>query len=274
MNYLYWNSNKKNNDKYVIDLVIENDIDFLILAEFPADDVNKLLIKINLNYSKKMYKLPILANNKLVIFSTLTVSQFDYLEESNHVRFLRFTDLDINMKINLGMLHFPSKLYNGEDELNMVVIETNNMIDRIDNSDLESKTILIGDFNMNPFEKGMLSTSGFHAFPRKIETEKLKRTVLSVEKKMFYNPMWKYLITEDNPIGSYYYSPNKAYALFWQVFDQVLLRPEFIPFINFVGLVTSTTKYELIAKGKVPDRSISDHLPVILKLKELSVENG
>jgi len=261
VNYIFWNTNRKAHIEYISEIVSEYDIDFIILAEFPENQITYLIRALNLN--NQFYLIPNISNKKIHIITKMIPSKIDYLEEDNNVRFLSFFDLDIKERLNLGLIHLPSKLHASENDILIPIQRTNSMIDDIEkNNEL---TILIGDFNMNPFEQGMLSANGFHAFPRKIESKKNKRVVQTIEKKIFYNPMWKYLIREDNPIGSYYYTSGGAYTLHWHVFDQVLLRPQLIPFLNRAELIGSFKDVNLIRNNK-PNKEVSDHLPLFMKL--------
>jgi len=261
VNYIFWNTNRKTHIQYISDIVSEYDIDFVILAEFPDNQISYLIKALNLN--NKFYLLPNISNKKIHIITKIIPSKIDYLEEDNNVRFISFLDFDIEKRLNLGMLHFPSKLYTNGNDIFLPIQRTNSMIEDIEKHN--ELTILIGDFNMNPFEQGMLSANGFHAFPRKIESNKNKRVIQTIEKKTFYNPMWKYLIREDNPIGSYYYTNGGAYTLHWHVFDQILLRPQLIPYLNKAELIGSFKDVSLIRNNK-PDREVSDHLPLLMKL--------
>lgn len=261
MNYIFWNTNGKDHTQYIHDIVAEYGIDFIILAEFPENKIANLIV--SLKKIGLFYRVPNIKNKRIYIITKLLTSQITLLPENNYVRFISFLDTDINKQLNFGLLHLPSKLHANEHDMIGPIQATNSIIEDIElKNDL---TILIGDFNMNPFEKGMLSSNGFHAFPRKIESNKHKRTVLSDEKKMFYNPMWKYLIKEDDPIGSYYYTSGGAYTLHWHVFDQILIRPQLIPFLNSAEIIGSFENVTFLKNNK-PNSDISDHLPVLMKL--------
>ena len=82
---------------------------------------------------------------------------------------------------------------------------------------------------MNPFESGMNQANGFNAISNRSISKRLKRKILSKEHSFFYNPSWSLmgdLISE--PAGSYYYNKPGYDSFYWNVFDQVILRPSLI----------------------------------------------
>jgi hypothetical protein len=126
----------------------------------------------------------------------------------------------------------------------------------------------MGDFNMNPFEAGLVSADGFHGVMDKRIALKQSRTVLGQERKFFYNPMWSRLGDDsEGCAGTYYYNPSNMINYFWNTFDQVLLRPSLLAGFNQDSLkvVDKINQTSLINNGKISNQ-FSDHLPIMLKL--------
>lgn len=70
--------------------------------------------------------------------------------------------------------------------------------------------------------------------------------------------------------GSYYYDSSQQVNYLWNVFDQVLLRPElaerFDP--NGLSIVTKIGSTSLVRGDGRPDRGVaSDHLPIVFDLE-------
>ena len=87
---------------------------------------------------------------------------------------------------------------------------------------------------------------------------------------MFYNPMWRFLGDEKTPYGTYYHNNNNTINTYWNIYDQVIIRPQLKKrFVDeSLKIITETkSKYLLDAKGH-PDKSISDHLPIIFEIQE------
>ena len=56
-----------------------------------------------------------------------------------------------------------------------------------------TRTVIVGDFNMNPFEPGMAGILGFQAVMDRRIAQRITRTVDRKEYSFFYNPMWSRL---------------------------------------------------------------------------------
>ncbi len=95
------------------------------------------------------------------------------------------------------------------------------------------------------------------------------RQVQAQSYKFFYNPMWSHFGDIGGPPGTYYYDRSENFNLFWNVFDQVLIRPELLrEFRNeTVKIVATVAGKSLLAPNGQPDkRAGSDHLPILFAL--------
>lgn len=132
------------------------------------------------------------------------------------------------------------------------------------------KTIIVGDINENPYETGCLGASGFHGIPVYKDTMKKYRVIMDESFKMFYNPMWNLLGDFSFPPGTYYYSGNEVENSFWNVYDQVMIRPclrgQFVD--DELKILCETKKRKLIDANNHPDKKISDHLPIVFEIME------
>jgi len=82
---------------------------------------------------------------------------------------------------------------------------------------------------MNPFEDGIVGTIGLHAVMSQSIAMGNSRTVQGVDYPFFYNPMWGHFGDRNaGPDGTYYRSSAEHVNYFWNIFDQVLIRPELI----------------------------------------------
>jgi hypothetical protein len=119
---------------------------------------------------------------------------------------------------------------------------------------------------MNPFEHGMVAAGGLHSVMSREITKRLSRKVQGREYPFFYNPMWGHFGDKmTKTAGSYYYDNAEHVEYFWNMFDQVLIRPElaaqFDP--SALEIVTVAGSSSLVRRDGRPDKgSFSDHLPV------------
>lgn len=131
------------------------------------------------------------------------------------------------------------------------------------------RTVLVGDLNMNPFETGLVTANGFNATMSRKIAEKQKRIVNARSFPFFYNPMWSLLgDASHGPPGSYYCSQSEHVAYFWHMFDQILLRPDVLPMFqnNTLKIIDRVGELSLLNDNGIPDKNISDHLPVLFQL--------
>ena len=82
--------------------------------------------------------------------------------------------------------------------------------------------------------------------------------------------MWNLLGDYTVPYGTYYYNDSGTQNTYWNMFDQVILKP--VLKNRFVKeslkiIIETSTMFLLDAKGH-PDKNISDHLPIIFEIKE------
>jgi mRNA deadenylase 3'-5' endonuclease subunit Ccr4 len=86
----------------------------------------------------------------------------------------------------------------------------------------------------------------------------------------FYNPMWR-LFGDNTPgvPGTYYYGSGNQVNYFWNIFDQILLRPKLLPYFDEKSLqiLSDVGDKSLLNKRGLPNTSFaSDHLPVLFQL--------
>jgi hypothetical protein len=69
------------------------------------------------------------------------------------------------------------------------------------------------------------------------------------------------------PAGSYYYNDSAPLVYFWNIFDQVLLRPELMESLKELKILDSDGEQLLVNERGRPNASeLSDHLPLLFRL--------
>jgi hypothetical protein len=133
------------------------------------------------------------------------------------------------------------------------------------------RTVIVGDLNMNPFEKGVAGANGLHAVMTRTVALAGERTVQERSYPFFYNPMWGHFGDRlPGPPGSYYYQGSELVTYFWNIFDQVLVRPELLDRFRDedVRILESAGAVPLIStRGRPDEKAASDHLPILFKLE-------
>jgi hypothetical protein len=131
------------------------------------------------------------------------------------------------------------------------------------------RTILVGDLNMNPYEAGVVGTQALHA----VMSRELARSIGRIRHRAsvgcFYNPMWGLFGDGSlSPPGSYFY-PNATdpHNHFWNLYDQVLVRPDIMDALKDVRVLDTDGTSNLITKrGRPRKATFSDHLPILFRL--------
>ncbi len=261
----FWNINRNESvDKIVAEYAITNCIDFLVLFESKFNPVD-FLLKLNLKKTK-FYYYKSNAASWLQIFTTFSNTLLEDVCDDFRITGKEFSS-PLGEKINMIFLHFPSKLNFDEADQDAQAAEVKLFIDEMEFRTGHENTIVIGDFNMNPFQKGMIQTTGLHSTFDKAIALQENRIVKDKTYKYFYNPMWSFYGDYGKGVvnGSYYLRSSKPICYFWNIFDQVLLRPYFID-LKFdessLRIVESFGSINLLKKNGVINQKISDHLPI------------
>jgi len=124
---------------------------------------------------------------------------------------------------------------------------------------------------MNPFEPGLVGAAGLHSVMSRQVAARGSRTVQGNEYQFFYNPMWNHFgDANGGTAGSYYYDDAQHVNYFWNVFDQVMLRPElaerFDPSRLYI-LTSAGTRPLVRTDGRPDSTNASDHLPIVFELE-------
>jgi hypothetical protein len=168
-------------------------------------------------------------------------------------------------------VHLASKLHQSDDSQ---ILECAALVGRIVEREDQvghRRTVLVGDFNMNPFESGMVGAAALHSVMSRQVSSRGSRTVQGQVYPLFYNPMWNHLgDSRGDTAGTYFYDNAQHVNYFWNTFDQVLLRPELAEHFDPNGLkiVTSAGDRILVRPDGRPDNTnSSDHLPIVFELE-------
>ncbi len=131
------------------------------------------------------------------------------------------------------------------------------------------RTILFGDLNMNPFDAGVVQASGLHAMMTKEIVASGSRKIQGRTYPFFYNPMWGFFGDRTTgPAGTHYFRHSGHISYDWNIFDQVLIRHDAIPWLHEdIEIITEVDGEKLFDDNRRPDPRIgSDHFPLLFQL--------
>lgn len=262
MKFLFWNTHKNESiNSTLSELIMENHISIIILAEYSAN-IEELI--------------------DLLALNRITMKQ--YYNECDRIKLLGSLDnveprLDtshatiqiINGKDILCCVHLNCQLYSGHQAKREILIEQIvHDIQTVESEIGTENSIVVGDFNINPYDPSCIDARYFHGIPVYSEAKRRSREVEGKGYYMFYNPMWNFLGDFKLPYGTYYYNEGGTQNTYWNIYDQVIFKPvlreRFID--ESLKIVTETKTRYLLDKNGHPDKNISDHLPIIFEFKE------
>ncbi len=265
--FLFWNIQGKPLHDLVADLAERHSVDVIILAECRIPLATTLS---SLNRTRPRYHICPGLCESITLFADFQAGFVRPVFESSRITIRRLS-LPARQEILLVGAHLPSRLHFSEESLKIECGELGQAIAKEEAAADHKRTVVFGDLNVNPFEAGMIATGGLHAVMSKETALRGSRTVQARKYDFFYNPMWAHLGDHsDGPPGTFYYEKAEHVVHFWNVFDQVLLRPallgQFKP--SDVTVLTEAGQLSLLQTNGRPNASIaSDHLPVLVELE-------
>ena len=131
-----------------------------------------------------------------------------------------------------------------------------------------NKFILLGDFNMNPYDRGMNLAAGLNAMMTKSCIERGYRKHLEREYDFYYNPMWSLLGDKtDGPAGTVYDTSNQG-QYGWSMLDQVIISYSIVGLFRSVKILTEAGTESLMNSKGHPDAvHTSDHFPLLVEFR-------
>lgn len=270
MRLLFWNTRRLSNATLLATLARENNSDVLILAE-PGTKLAHLLSALNTGESSQF--LPDASpglSDRLQILYRYRTSSVRIVFDAHDIAIRQVTP-PLNSSILVVAAHLSSKLYFKPEDQLLSAPRVAKIIEEAEKTVGHTRSIVVGDFNMNPFEPPMVGASGLHAVMDRRIALKSSRSVQGQDYPYFYNPMWNLLGDRHHSPGSYYYNSGTYVNYYWNVFDQALLRPALLQrfdpatdvrILGSIGGAQLTRKHD----GR-PDDKISDHLPILVNLE-------
>jgi endonuclease/exonuclease/phosphatase family protein len=266
MRFLFWNVRKNPVGPILSEIAEDYAVDVVILAE--CADPDAILVDLNFKTEYPFHRTEG-QTTRIVIYTRFPRENIRTAYGDKFLTIRRIGLLD-RRPIVLAATHLPSKLFRDEYHLWEKANQISAKIREIEGALGTSRTVLVGDLNMNPFEKGVISASGLHAVMTRAIAAKEARTIDRKSYPFFYNPMWgRFGDTTEGPAGTYYRPASSFAEYFWHIHDQVLIRPHLLDSFDekSVRVLTECGGRKFVRKSGIPDQSrVSDHLPLLFAL--------
>lgn len=276
LKFLMWNIKNKRNT--VLDalsqLYTERIPDFLLLIETGLTDTeiinlsnnNLRSVMLNDNKSIRLYV------SKRIDAQIINEEELEILVSNGQRRQIKERLVFFKLRIEsenvlLVGIHFPSKFNNTAPTQQQIMKRWRNWIEAQEAILKTNKTIIFGDFNLNPQEMALYSHEGLSAHP----TINNSGTV----KTKYYNPMWAtlgdFIYQTDKPKvpGTFYSDINEDNVdeMHWNVLDGLLIKNSLVDSFSKKDLeiITHTKDHMFYTSNGIDKTNYSDHLPVTFK---------
>jgi endonuclease/exonuclease/phosphatase family metal-dependent hydrolase len=264
MRFLFWNLCKKPIAGLVARLCRDHDIDIVVLVE---NEIATSQLLSELNIERTRYRFHPAPSERVSIFSRLPSDCITPIRDDGKVTFRRVKD-PLKLDFVLVAAHLGSKLHLSDLDQASHAGRLVRELEKIEDDIGHQRTVVVGDLNMNPFEPGIIGSDSFHAVMSRTIAASETRTVDGRTCTFFYNPMWsKYA---GDPPGTYFMRKSVPHCYFWNMFDQVLIRPELVDGFSDddLRIITTIGTTNLLRDSGRPDTTVaSDHLPIVFSLR-------
>lgn len=258
VNLLFWNMKNNSNETWVEHLIRERNVDIALFAEYKSTSFNTVVSNLPGYIQYDGYggcqKITLLCKKPLAV---------KVKREQN--RYTLYSCTCEQVLYNIIGIHLPASPSSNPNDRKNVIRDIIHDIEEQEKEEKHKNTIVIGDFNCNPFDEEIIQKDSFNAVLFK-ELIKKQEVVIYNEKRWrrFYNPILTFLSEDTKTYGSLYYSSGIA-PLYWNSFDQVLVRKELIDRVSSLEYIKQINGKSLLKDVK-PNDSISDHLPLIVEI--------
>jgi exonuclease III len=262
---LFWNVGGRDRSDLIATIARERNVDILVLAETP--DPTNVLVTALARRNAGTYAEPPGVYGRVKMVARMAADAVEPILDTGTLM-ARHISPPLGASFLLIGAHLQSRLRQDTQDQLVAGPRLRDFVERAEEQVGHRRTILIGDLNMNPFDGAVVAADGLHAVMSRAVAAQMTRTVQEEERRFFYNPMWNHFGDRGpSPPGTYYYRDNGQIVMFWNIFDQVLLRPELLEFFEDedVVVVTQIAGKPLLRPNGRPNRDVgSDHLPIVL----------
>jgi len=263
VNFLFWNVGKRSLVPVLVALVKSTNANVLILAEH--EDEDRTLLQALYEGGVNFFALPIIGCTRIKVFTDMEPSCFRQKREADRYSIREFRKPGYEPLL-LALVHLPSKLFMSEQDQLQEAFYFRQDVELAERESKNTNTVIVGDFNMNPFEPGMISAAAMHSLPCLRTAKTGSRIIKGREHSFFYNPTWSLLGDLEGVPGTYFYPSSSYVSFYWNMLDQVVLRPSIADRLEkrSLRIITVAGEVDLLDKNGRP--VVSDHLPIFFAL--------
>ncbi len=257
---MFWNLKKNANENLIADIIEEQNIDIALFAEYLSTDFSTVTDILGDEYR---YCVGYGGCEKISLLARTSIQVSVRREQNRYVIYTCEVDGD---KFIIAGAHLPANPHSGPEERKIVIRDLIQDVNMLEKEMKHYNTIIIGDFNASPFDDELVAKDAFNAVLYKgVIMQQESVTVEGKKYRRFYNPMLDYISEKNEIYGSLYYSSG-ATTLYWYCYDQIIVRKPLVERIRDISYCRKIKSRRLI-KDVAPDKSISDHLPLLVEIE-------
>lgn len=267
VSFLFWNLAKRSLQHRVARLAAAHEVDVVMLAECAVEPVD-LLEALNAT-GQGTYSCPSPDTDKVRLFTrfpeSALVNAFNSQLGETSIWWLQ---AGASTDLILALVHFGSRVNWDRDDQTLQATVLADDVLRVEDDLGHRRTVLVGDLNMNPFDPGVAGAAALHAVMTRDLARRQEREVKGRPYCFFYNPMWGFFGDRTpGPPGTYYLRASKPLNYYWNMYDQLLLRPDLMDLLEDLRVLDTDSHEPLVTAHGLPSKSEgSDHLPLLFRL--------
>lgn len=256
MKIIFWNTKNVANFDIILSIIEQEQPDLFYLAEFSNSEIikhKKSLETINYEYfiNPICDKIITLKEKKLSNIS-LSIQHKDYscIYYRNYDLHIIALHMPSQMSYNLDALKYNLSIFKSEFENHIGYSDDKNIL-------------LIGDFNVNPFESPIISFDGLGA--TNTINFNSRKTFRGSEQSIYYNPTWNLYSKKHFP-GTFRKTrpSNTVFDIIdHHLLDQVIISQKLLKVIknDNLDIIYKTSDFDIFDEAKLKI-NFSDHLPI------------
>jgi len=257
MNILFWNLHEKNLGDLLVKALRSNKYDLLFFSEYQNTDMHEVVTKADSEYQC----ISSMGGTKRI--TAICSEKYDVVVLQSNARFVIYRVNIQGTSYLISVVHLSDKR-NDSDGI-MRENQIRDLVFALHSFELEYKyrSIIIGDFNAEPYDREMLSKFGMNAVLFKKEI--LKHETVNIDGhrvRRFYNPTLSSISEEVQQYGSY--RLDGPVSPIWHCLDQVVMRKAMITYFENVQYLKKIANISLM---KDLNPKYSDHLPLLIRFK-------
>ncbi len=265
---IFWNVNKKDLTSFVCSITASTNADIVVLIENKVS-IEETLQALRMNVSADFYLPYATLKSDKRFYCFCRNRELDLSETHNELR-TSVRKLQIGRHRTLLILVHGVDIRNYDPATRQSSMqELATQMRFVQDEKQINKLILLGDFNLNPFDSGMNLAAGLNAMMTKECVKPDYRTHLNKRYDFYYNPMWSLFgDNSDGPAGTIYDTSSQG-PYGWSMLDQVIIHHSVVGLFHSVKILTEAGTVSLMNKKGHPDTdNISDHFPILVNFCE------